>query len=172
LQQIKLFGIIGSALLSFGYLPGASIVLNILGYGFLGVSLYYLKNEKAFSYFLIGSILSIIAVFLFYFKIFAIITSFIIAAFSNNPILPLSVSVAVYFLIYYVLSIVSSYFLYLSFFELYKKFKKESFKYSGMFLVLGSVLTIFAIGMIFQIIGWVVLMFAFFTLEEESNLLP
>ena len=169
MTKIKLFGVIGSAVLCFGYLPAFTIYLSIIGYVFIGISLHMLSKVKKGSFFenfLIASVLSVVSTFLFYFKIFAIITSIVISVLSNNPIVPLTLSIFVYFFIYFILMLLSSYFFFKSFYEIYTLFNNEFFRYAGLLLVLGAVLTIFGIGFLVQIIGWLLLLLGFLTLND------
>ncbi|WP_204266653.1 hypothetical protein, partial [Escherichia coli] len=46
-------------------------------------------GSGVFNYFLIASLLSFIATMLFYFKLIAVITSFVLGLFSNNPVVPI-----------------------------------------------------------------------------------
>ncbi len=170
MNKIKLFGIIGAGLLCFGYLPAFTVFFSIAGFVFLAIALNILnfyKKGKYFESFLTGAVMSVTATFLFYFKLFAIISSVIIAMISNNPVVPLTFSIIGYFLIYYILVIFSSYFFYRSFYEVYMNFGNQFFRYAGILMIIGAVLTIFGIGFVIEIIGWVILIFGFVTLKDE-----
>ncbi|WP_457560125.1 DUF996 domain-containing protein [Caminibacter sp.] len=169
MQKAKLFGIIGAAVLCFGYIPSFSIYFSIIGYVLISVSLKYLndiKSGKFFDTFLIASVLAIVATILFYFKIIAIITSIVVSIISNNPIVPFTLSIALYFIVYYVLIILSAYFFYKSFYEIYETFNNPFFRYGALLLVLGAVMTIFAIGFFIQVMGWFMVLLGFFTLQD------
>jgi uncharacterized membrane protein len=166
--KTKFFGIIGSALIALSILPSLSVFFMGLGLILVGIAVYQFSkdNPKIFNYYLTGSTLTIISSILFYYKIFAIIFSFFISIFSQNPVVPITATIIIYFLIYYLLSILSAVFLYKSFDLLSKTFNNNLFKYGGYFLVIGAVLNIFLIGMILYTLGWVIILLGFFVITE------
>ena len=167
-MKAKFFGIIGSALIALSILPSISVFFMGLGLILVGIAMfqYSKNNQKIFNYYLIGATLGVISSILFYYKIFAIIFSFFISVFSQNPIIPITSTIIIYFLIYYILSISSAVFLYKSFDLLSNINDNKLFKYGGYFLVIGAVLNIFVIGMIVYTLGWVMILFGFFVMTE------
>ncbi|ACM92899.1 conserved hypothetical protein [Nautilia profundicola AmH] len=169
-MNIKVWGILGAGFLSLAFIPSVSVLFTILGLIFTGIALNALsKNEKVFNYFLIASLLSFIATMLFYFKLIAVITSFVLGLFSNNPVVPIGFSILIYFTIYYVLQIVSAVYFKKSFYLLGEEYNNRYLKIAGNFLIAGAVLNIFAIGLIVSVIGWLLILIGFVTIEEIIN---
>ena len=162
-----MWGILGAAFLSFSFIPSLSVLFTILGLVFIGISLNLLgADNKIFNYFLIASLLLFIASLLFYFKIIAVISSFILGMFSNNPVIPIGISILIYFAIYYVMQVVSSVYFKKSFSMLGEEYNNKYLKISGNFLIAGAVLNIFAIGLIITVMGWLVVLIGFLILED------
>jgi uncharacterized membrane protein len=164
----KVWGIIGSVFLAFNFMPSLSPFFTIFGYVSLGIALafYSEDNEKIFNYFLIGAMLSFIASVLFYFKLFAVLTSLIFSVFSSNPLIPITFSVVLYFGVYYIFLVLSAVYFQKSFSILSETTNNRYFKLGGNFLIAGAVLSIFAIGFIITVIGWILVLIGFVTLEE------
>ncbi len=169
--KAKIYGIIGSALISLSILPSLSVFFMIVGLFLVGIAVYlYSKEDNIFNYFLLASVLSIVASVLFYYKIFAVIFSFFMSVFSpQNPIIPITTTIVIYFLVFYILNILSAIFFKKTFDALGNKYNNPYFKYSGYFLVIGAFLNIFIIGLIIYTLGWVGILLGFFTMEEIYN---
>ena len=166
-MNAKIWGILGAACLSLSFIPSLSVLFTIFGLVFIGISLNLLgANNKIFNYFLIASLLSFIASLLFYFKIIAIISSFMLGMLSNNPVVPIGFSILIYFTVYYVVQIISSVYFKKSFSLLAKEYNNGYFKLGGYFLIAGAVLNIFAIGLIITVIGWILVLIGFVTIEK------
>jgi uncharacterized membrane protein len=170
MNEIKIYGIIGASLMAFGILPQIGILFVVLGLLFLLLATYrYSKifdSPKVFDYFLIGTVLLIIANILFYLKIMAFLISFFIGLLSNNPIIPITFSLVIYMLVFYILNIAAMVNYSKSFKIIYSAHKNGFFRFAGGFLIWGSVLNILAIGLILQEIGWILAILGFFTLEN------
>ena len=165
-MNAKIYGIIGSAFMSMSVIPSVSILFNILGLIFLGIAIYSLNKDNEFNYFLIASILAFVATVLFYFKIFAIISSVFLSIFSENPLVPIGFTVLIYFTIYYVLQIISAVFFKKSFSGIGVIYSNRFLQIGGVLLIIGTIFNIFVIGMLIYIIAWLVILLGFFTLEE------
>jgi len=163
-------GIVGAALLSLSFIPSFSVFFTIAGLILIGFSLSFysneIKNDTVLNYFLIASLLSFIASILFYFKIIAVITSFIFGIFSANPFVPITFSIVIYFTVYYIIQIMSSVYFKKSFALLGEAYNNKYLKIGGNFLVAGAVLNVFFIGLLIWVIGWLIILLGFVTIEE------
>ncbi|QCT94728.1 DUF996 domain-containing protein [Caminibacter mediatlanticus TB-2] len=162
----KILGIVGSALIMLSILPTVSVFFLLIGFVLISIAI---KDTNAFSDFIIGVVLNIIASFLFYFKLLAFIVSSLLAIFSQNPFIPLTFSMLIYLFIFYVLNIISAVYFKKSFDKLSVIYKNNFFKYAGYFIVIGAILVIFGIGMIISEIGWLLVLLGFFTIIVENN---
>ncbi|WP_456479853.1 DUF996 domain-containing protein [Nautilia sp.] len=162
----KLWGILGAGFLSLSFIPNVSVLFTIMGLICLGIGISLLSENKPFNYFLTASIITFISSVLFYFKIVAVMTSVIIGLFSNNPVVPIGLSILVYLLIYYVLQIAGAVYFKKSFYVLGEEYNNKYLKTGGNFLIVGAVLSMFFIGLLLWAMGWLLILLGFFTLEE------
>jgi uncharacterized membrane protein len=151
--------------MTLSFLPTVGTFLSFLGYIFLGVALYRFKDE-IFSYFLVGAVLSFMAMLLLYFKLFAILMSLLLAFFSNNPLIPITLSVIVYILAYYILQILAAFYFKKSFTLLEEEINGRFFTTGGILVIVGAVLSPFLIGVVIWIVGWFVVLIGFLVQNE------
>jgi uncharacterized membrane protein len=167
LKQIKLLGGIGSILSLFGSVPRVGLLISLAGFILVLIAIFNLeratKAKGIFGKFLIGNLLSGIAIAIVAFFVSVILGTLIFLK-GNRAILLSSV---LFLFFCWILMIVGSYLIKKSFEKIAQVTKEENFARAGFFYFIGSITAIVLVGFILNFVGTIFEIIAFFSLPEK-----